>query len=122
MARLLTIGLTIVSVVGVAAGKGQAQTSYGSPCCTGCGVPAASVPVAAQSYQRFSYSPAPAGASSSAAYSQSVQSSVPMNGQPPVQSYRNYSYGPSYSGGRSYSQSVGELWRYPKGDPRRQMH
>lgn len=148
MYRSLVGGLALVSALCVAAGNSYAQTYYRSSGCW-CGggsvmtAPAMPAPQQGtavqqqgamvqqgtvaqrqpvQSYQRYSYSPAP-----TAVYSQpAVVGSAPMSYAPTYGAY-----GPGYRGvpdtsnyyrGGGYSRNVGNLWEYPKGDPRRQMH
>jgi len=139
MSRLLIMGMAAVSAVCLAAGESRAQTYYGSSCCacscaavgTTVGAPvqtgapvrsAAGQAAGVQSYQRYSYAPAPAGAQVGA--QPAVVGSAPMSYAPTyvAPSYRSYDAQSTYYGGGGYSRNAGNLWQYPKGDMRRQMH
>lgn len=61
-------------------------------------------------YRRFSYTPAPTGAVQGGA----AQSYAPA--------YRYPGDTLNYRSGGGYSRNLGNMWQYPKGDPRRQMH
>lgn len=112
MSRFLQFGAAVVMLTGISSAA-NAQTA--SACCGGCS--------GVQTYQRYSYQPAPFQQPITSGVVTQTYSPVPMQAQGivvPSQSYRRYSYQPMprssgyYSSGRKKAP-----WEYAKGEPER---
>lgn len=116
MSRFLQFGAAALLLTGISS---VANAQSPGACCGGCG--------GVQSYQRYSYQPAPLQQPITSAAVIPTYSAVPLQPQSvvvPSQNYRRYSYEPAprisrYSyGQRSYGHRKAP-WEYAKGEPGR---